>query len=152
MIEGVAIGAMEPNHMLARIGPGTLVIVPGDREDVIVTLTAAHLARASAEWMPGARSTRRRARSTPARQGAAAGMILTGGYEPRPEVLQGIREADLFSALVDEDTYTVASEVHDLLVKTHVADRGKIEMIKALVWDFLEIDRFRDASTEARFD
>ena len=79
-------------------------------------------------------------------------MILTGGYEPRPEVLQGIREADLFSALVDEDTYTVASEVHDLLVKTHVADRGKIEMIKELVWDYLEMDRFRDASIEAKFD
>ena len=45
VIDGVAIGAMEPHHMLARIGPGTLVIVPGDREDVIVTLTAAHLAQ-----------------------------------------------------------------------------------------------------------
>jgi hypothetical protein len=33
-----------------------------------------------------------------------------------------------------------------------VADRGKIEMIKELVWDHLEIDRFRDAASEARFD
>jgi hypothetical protein len=44
VIAGVAIGAMEPHHMLARIGQGTLVIVPGDREDVILTLTTAHLA------------------------------------------------------------------------------------------------------------
>ena len=29
--------------MLERVGPGTLVIVPGDREDVILTLTTAHL-------------------------------------------------------------------------------------------------------------
>ena len=55
----------------------------------------------------------------------------------------------MFAAAVDEDTYTVASEVHDLLVKTHAADTEKIELIKALVWDFLEIDRFRDAATEA---
>src|SRR5215207_9654589 len=45
VIDGVAIGAMEPSHMLQRVGPGTLVIVPGDREDVILTLTTAHLAR-----------------------------------------------------------------------------------------------------------
>ena len=29
--------------MLERVGPGTLVIVPGDREDVILTLATAHL-------------------------------------------------------------------------------------------------------------
>ena len=58
--------------------------------------------------------------------------------------------AGIFAALVDEDTYTVASEVHDLLVKTHAADTEKIELIKALVWEFLEIDRFLDAATEAR--
>ena len=34
---------MEPGHMLERVGPETLVIVPGDREDVILTLTTAHL-------------------------------------------------------------------------------------------------------------
>ena len=152
VIEGVAIGAMEPAHMLSRIGPGSLVIVPGDREDVIVTLTAAHLAlsqrgmevAALLEETPGA------VEAGP--DGAAIGMVLTGGYEPRPEILDGIREAGIFAALVDEDTYTVASEVHDLLVKTHAADTEKIELIKALVWEFLHMDRFLDAATEARFD
>src|SRR4051794_7398539 len=43
VIEGVAIGAMEPRHMLERVGPGTLVIVPGDREDAILTVAAAHV-------------------------------------------------------------------------------------------------------------
>ena len=152
VIEGVAIGAMEPAHMLSRIGPGSLVIVPGDREDVIVTLTAAHLAlsqrgmevAALLEETPGA------VEAGP--DGAAIGMVLTGGYEPRPEILDGIREAGIFAALVDEDTYTVASEVHDLLVKTHAADTEKIELIKALVWEFLHMDRFLEAATEARFD
>ena len=44
VIDGVAIGAMEAGHMLERVGPGTLVIVPGDREDVILTPTTAHFA------------------------------------------------------------------------------------------------------------
>jgi BioD-like phosphotransacetylase family protein len=58
----------------------------------------------------------------------------------------------MFAAIVPEDTYTVASEVHDLLVKTHPADGGKIELIKELVWEHLHMDRFLEVATEARFD
>ncbi|HEY6571268.1 MAG TPA: DRTGG domain-containing protein, partial [Candidatus Limnocylindrales bacterium] len=132
-------------------GPGTLVIVPGDREDVIVTLTAAHLAQAQRGMEVAALLDETPGAVEAGPEGAAMGMVLTGGYEPRPEVLDGIREAGVFAALVDEDTYTVASEVHDLLVKTHAADTEKIELIKALVWEFLKMDRFLEAATEARF-
>jgi BioD-like phosphotransacetylase family protein len=41
VIGGVAIGAMEPVHMLQRIGPRSLVIVPSDRTDVIAAIVAA---------------------------------------------------------------------------------------------------------------
>ena len=60
-----------------------------------------------------------------------------------------IREAGIFATLVKEDTYVVASEVHDLLVKTHAADREKIAMIKALVAEHLDIDRILAVATEA---
>ena len=78
-------------------------------------------------------------------------MVLTGGYEPRPEVMEAIRRAGLFAAFVPEDTYTVASEIHDLLVKTHAADAGKIELIKELVWDGLKLDPILEAASEAVF-
>jgi BioD-like phosphotransacetylase family protein len=152
VIDDVAIGAMEPRHMLERVRPGTLVIVPGDREDVIVTIATAHLtgrARVAAvdrlmDQTPGA------VEAGP--DGAAIGMILTGGYVPRPEVMAAVHQAGLFTALVAEDTYSVASQIHDLLVKTHAADTGKIELIKALVWEYLEIDRLLGAAAEARLD
>ncbi|MHB8893139.1 MAG: phosphotransacetylase family protein [Candidatus Limnocylindrales bacterium] len=155
VIDGVAIGAMEPHHMLLHVGPGTLVIVPGDREDAILTLAAAHVAgrpRAAAHEHLEALVDETPGAIDAGPEGKALGIVLTGGYEPRPEVLAAIRAAGMFAALVDEDTYTVASEVHDLLVKTHAADTGKIEMIKALVWEHLLIDRFLEAADEARFD
>jgi BioD-like phosphotransacetylase family protein len=146
VIGDIAVGAMEPEHMLGRIGAGTLVIVPGDREDVIRALCTAHLmgtARsgtaeaailatrgADAARVPGDRGS-----------GAALGLVLTGGYRPRAATLDAIRGADLFATLVAQETYVVTSEVHDLLVKTHPSDREKIEAIKELVWDFLEIDQ-----------
>jgi BioD-like phosphotransacetylase family protein len=140
VIDNIAIGAMEPHHMLERVGPGTLVIVPGDREDVILTLATAHLAgRASAEDVvalvgetPGA------VQAGPEQR--ALGMVLTGGYEPRSEVIDTIRRAGMFAAFAPDDTYKVASEIHDLLVKTHPSDGGKIQLIKDLVWEHLKLD------------
>ena len=149
VIDGVAIGAMEPGHMLERVGPGTLVIVPGDREDVILTLTTAHLM-----GTPRAASIGELTQPTlpldDGHAGAAIGLVLTGGYRPRKPVIEAIRRADLFATLVPNDTYTVASEVHDLLVKTHAADREKISLIKELVGRNLDVDRILSVATEAR--
>ena len=183
VIGGVAIGAMEPGHMLERVGPRTLVIVPGDREDVILTLATAHLVGPSndgsraqiADLSDAAAEVGGRAIgvASPAgladppdqatdqwaneghpahdddHRGAALGLVLTGGYRPRPQVIDAIRRADLFATLVGEDTYAVASEVHDLLVKTHAADREKIELIKTLVRDHLDIDGILSVAAEA---
>jgi BioD-like phosphotransacetylase family protein len=129
VIGGVAIGAMEPEHMLQRIGPRSLVIVPGDRTDVITALVGA------------------RAGGHPDDDGPL-GIVLTGGYRPDLSVIDAIRGADLFATIVPEDTYVVASEVHDLLVKTHASDAGKIAEIKALVWEYLFIDRVLGVSAE----
>ncbi len=149
VIDGVAIGAMEPGHMLERVGPGTLVIVPGDREDVILTLTTAHL-RGTPRTASVDELTRPTLPLDDGHAGAAIGLVLTGGYRPRKPVIEAIRRADLFATLVPNDTYTVASEVHDLLVKTHAADREKISLIKELVGRNLDIDRILGVATEPR--
>lgn len=149
VIDEVAIGAMEPQHVLERIGPGTLVIVPGDREDVLLAIATTHLvgppggARPRAGWDADGH---RASGAAPERSGVALGLVLTGGYRPRRAVLDAIRRADLFCTLVEADTYVVASEIHDLLVKTHPSDRGKIELIKNLVWEHLAIDRVLEAA------
>ena len=130
VIGGVAIGAMEPAHMLQRIGPRSLVIVPGDRTDVIRAIVGAHV-------------------DSEADGTGALGMVLTGGYRPDRSVINAIRRANLFATLVPEDTYAVASEVHDLLVKTHASDAGKIAEIKELVWQHLFIDRVLEVSAQA---
>ena len=150
VIDGVAVGAMEPRHMLERVGPGTLVIVPGDREDVILTLTTAHQLGLADRSNRDQEEEATRA-ITNDHGGAAIGLVLTGGYRPRPAVIDAIRRADLCATLVNEDTYAVASEVHDLLVKTHAADLVKIELIKQLVAGNLDVDRIFEVASEPRF-
>ena len=119
--------------MLQRIGPRSLVIVPGDRSDVIGAIVGQR-------------------RDDPEDPDGALGLVLTGGYRPPQDVLDAIRRVDLFATLVPEDTYIVASEIHDLLVKTHPADAGKIAEIKALLWEHLFIDRVLEVAEEARLD
>jgi len=161
-IERIDIGAMQAGHLLDRLGPGSLLIVPGDREDLIqalvtvtlmgragrsrttsavpgdgdVTGTAARSATADRSGGPsGERS------AAAGRHPGVAGLVLTGEHAPPPRVIAAIRSADLFAMRVAEDTYRVASEVHDLLVKTHPEDHDKIALIQSLVAEHLDVDR-----------
>ncbi len=52
-IEHVAIGAMQPRHVIERIGPGSLLIVPGDREDVVHATIAANRRQRASQREPG---------------------------------------------------------------------------------------------------
>jgi BioD-like phosphotransacetylase family protein len=72
--------------------------------------------------------------------------VLSGGYRPSPRIIDLLRKADLFTVLMEGDTYTVASKVHDLLVKTHPEDVRKIDEIKSLVASALDIDRILGVS------
>jgi hypothetical protein len=145
VIDHVAIGAMQPRHALDRIGPGSLLIVPGDREDVIHATIAASRSQRELRQDPGLLDRfRRRSRfgRPPSRPGRTelAGMLFTGGYRPRDRELEAIRGSGLFAFLVAEDTYESASRVHDLLVKTHPADTDKLAEIRRLVSDHLDIE------------
>ncbi|MDP8904288.1 MAG: AAA family ATPase [Chloroflexota bacterium] len=145
VIEHVAIGAMQPRHLLERIGPGSLLIVPGDRSDAIrATLAAVRAVRDSSERRGFIQLGRRPAfarRPSEAGRTDLAGILFTGGYRPRPRDLAHIREAGVFAYLVELDTYAAASAVHDLLVKIHPSDRAKIALIKQLAAEHLDVER-----------
>jgi BioD-like phosphotransacetylase family protein len=136
VIGGISVAAMEPHHVLQRVVGRRIVIVAGDREDVIVALSRAHRAE-----------MRRPAVIRGEAEPATVGFVLSG-YRPRPAVVDELRRADLFACFLDEDTYQVASDVHDLLVKTHAADVGKIEMIKSIVAASLDPGQMLAAAAE----
>ncbi len=151
-IERIDIGAMQAGHLLDRLGPGSLLIVPGDREDLVQSLvTATLMGRAGGSQRPspatpvGAETDA----GAPARHPGVAGLVLTGEYAPPPRVVAAIRSADIFAYRVAEDTYRVASEVHDLLVKTHPEDHEKIALIQSLVAEHLDVGRILELATPA---
>ncbi len=136
VIGGISVAASEPHHILQRVRGRSLVIVAGDREDVIVALARAHRAE-----------MRRPAVMRGDVEPSMLGFVLST-YRPRDVVVDEIRRADVFACFLEEDTYDVASDVHDLLVKTHASDKEKIATIKTIVAESLDISRFLDAARE----
>jgi BioD-like phosphotransacetylase family protein len=148
-IEHVAIGDMRPSHLRGHIDPGTLLILPGDRRDVIAAAVTAHGARRIGQAGSGpADPARELSPRTPGHVGQAAvsvaGLIFTGGIRPHRDELEALRRAGVFAYLMDEPTYEVAYRVHGLLVKTHPANRAKIEEIKRLVTAHFDVDGLLD--------
>ncbi len=136
VIGGISVAASEPHHVLQAVHGRSLVIVAGDREDVIVALARAHRAEA-----------RRPAVVRGETEPSMLGFVLSA-HRPRAELVDELRRAQVFACFLEEDTYNVASHVHDLLVKTHAADREKIETIKAVVAASLDIGRILAAAAE----
>jgi len=116
------IGAMSSSNVISHFTPGTLVVTPGDREDVIL----AALSITSLE------DTHRH---------QLAGLVLSGDLKPHPAVADLIQRSALPVIACPLDSYTVASRIHSMTVKTLPGDTEKIEKIQALVDRHVEVDR-----------
>ena len=117
----VAIGAMRAEHAIALLRDRTLLITPGDRDDLLEAALGLN-------------------EDAPDAEPRVSGVVLTGGFRPSPRLLERLRSADLWSYLVDTDTYRTAEAVHDVLVKTHPGDTQKIDTIIRLVGESLDAD------------
>ncbi len=119
-VMNILVGAMEPYHVLARLTPHSLVIVPGDREDVILAIIAG-------EMVMGERCQ-------------MAGAILTGGLLPHEGVLKLFGESGFSILLSEDDTYTTTKKVHERRVKIRATDEDKVRGTARLVSTYLNID------------
>lgn len=117
----VVVGAMSVHNAMGHFTPGALVITPGDREDILLA-AGAMLNRGDAA-------------------GNLAGIILTDNVRPSAPVTKIVRELPYPVLLAEGDSYEVASRVHDLNVKTRPADTEKIQIIRNLVSQNVDVRR-----------
>ena len=121
-VKKVIIGAMSSSHVMEFFKPGTLVITPGDREDVIL----AALSTASLGELDGQ---------------SLAGLVLSGDLMPNAPILELMKNSDIPIIASPLDSYSVASSIHSMTVKTLPGDVEKIDKIQALIEQHVEIDR-----------
>jgi len=116
----ILVGAMEPYHALDYFLPHSLIIVPGDREDLILAVIATERIMGSSNEV--------------------AGMILTGGLLPHKGVLKLIKDCRSTILFSEDDTYTVTKRVHERRVKIRATDEDKVREAVQLVSTYLNID------------
>lgn len=120
VVANVVVAAMSVHNALRRFAEGALLILPGDREDILLAAAAA----CSKPDHPG-----------------LAGIILTDAIRPPENVLRLIREMRFPVLLAEPETYVVASRVHDLIVKTRPTDVQKIRLIRDIIGRHVDVDR-----------
>jgi BioD-like phosphotransacetylase family protein len=101
-----------------------LLITPGDREDIVLA------ACTSLDTQPEKRM---------------AGIVLTGNLRPSSAVSKIIRVMPIPVLLAKQDSYEVASKVHDLTVKTRPNDAEKISLIRDLIANNVDLEKILES-------
>ncbi len=118
----ILIGAMDSHDALKYFSGGSLIVTPGDRDDIISAVVGFQKARA--------------------KKGVhIAGIVLSGGLKPQRKIINLVKRAEIPLLLAEDDTYSVASELHDLTVKTRPEDFEKAWIIRDLIKKYVDIER-----------
>jgi BioD-like phosphotransacetylase family protein len=120
-ISNIIVGAMNIHHAFDYFKSGSLLITPGDRSDLII---------ASLFGVEGSEGKPK----------GVSGIILTGGYMPKPNIFRLIKQTNIPVIFVNKETYETASIVHDILVKISPDDPKKIALAREIVSEFVDVD------------
>jgi len=123
----VVIGAMTAKGVVDYIQPGVLIITPGDREDVLFSAIAS---------------------ANISKKQVVSGIVLTRNILPHPKLMDLIGMTEIPVVICSEESYTVASKINNMTVKTQPSDEDKIPIIQEIVSEHTDMERIRDAFTE----
>lgn len=120
LVDDVVVGAMSAPNATRFFKRGVLLITPGDRTDILSAVAAMENQK-------------------------MAGIVLTGGLKPTNGLLRSLREMKIPVLLAQEDSYQVASKVHDLTAKTKPADAEKISLIRDIVTKHVNVKKILES-------
>ena len=124
LVEDVVVGAMGAQNAMQFFKRGTLLITPGDREDILLAAGAT---------------------TVPHSDEKMAGIVLTGGLRPSESVIKALQTLPIPVLLAKADSYQVASKVHNLTVKTRPTDAKKIALIRDIVAKHINVKKIIDS-------
>ena len=117
----IGVGAMSSRNAEKLLNPGTLIITPGDREDLIMMILNEDS-------------------KTPSR-GHLAGVVLTDGILPHESVLELIRQRSIPFISTRLDVSSATTTIARMTVKTEVGDFDKIGLIQKLIHEHVHVDK-----------
>ena len=120
--ERILIGAMNVKDALPILQPRSMVIVPGDRDDMIKAICNLHMGKMKKTC-------------------AISGIILCGGLAPKHSTQSLLKRSKIPVLTTKEDTYAIAARVNSMTVKLKPQDSDKIKIIVDMIEKYVDIDK-----------
>ncbi|MBN2452886.1 MAG: AAA family ATPase [Candidatus Omnitrophica bacterium] len=121
-VENVLIGAMNVKDALKFVRNNSLMIIPGDRSDMIDAVCRIN----SGRMKKGCR---------------VSGIVLSGGLMPKRASMHNVEKSGITILITKEDTYRIASRIHSMVVKLKPQDSEKIKIIVDMVEKHLDMEK-----------
>jgi len=118
-VEHFVIGDMQPHDALHVIKPNTVLIVPGNREGLILAALFDSLYD---------------------HQHRLSGIIFTNSVSPEQKVLDLIKRTNIPLLQVDEDSFSVATRINKMIFKVYDKESHKIKAAQDLVEQYVDLD------------
>ncbi len=120
------IGAAFPHRLIDLFQPGVLVIMPGDRDDLVLAVFSSYCGVCNEP------------------QGGAA-VCLTSGLLPSENILRIVRAGQMPVIAAEEGTFKLASQISDLVAKIMPNDEKKLELAEEIVDKHVDIAAIEQA-------
>jgi len=119
-VTGIVVGAMTAHNAIKHIKDEALLVVPGDRDEVVLAAITNDLLRHDV---------------------GLAGIVLTGGMELAGQTLELVQRTNIPVLAVNSPTYETCAILHDITVKIHGTDKEKIQLATSLVRKYVDIEK-----------
>ncbi|MFW5769387.1 MAG: phosphotransacetylase family protein [Spirochaetota bacterium] len=120
-VSNVIVGAMPPNTAIDYFKGQVMLITPGNRDDLLLAALACSAREIRTEY-------------------CVKGIVLTGGIKPHPTILYLLSRAKIPVVLVEEDTFSTAKRITNMIVKLNPGAKDKIEKVKEIVKEYVDIN------------
>lgn len=131
VVERFIIGDLVAHEVHNYLRSGTLLIVPGNREDIIFSVLSGWMANFKGKYN-------------------LAGIVATYGKRPPAGVIKVIRRFNIPLILVKEDSFSTACEINNMIFKLRAGDKIKIKRIESLIEKYVDVKKiFKIAGTHS---
>ena len=119
-VTSITVGAMTAHNAIKYIKDEALLVVPGDRDEVVLAAITNDLLR---------------------QEIGLAGIILTGGMQLAAQTMLLVLRTHIPILAVSTPTYETCSILNDITVKIHGTDKEKIQLANSLVRKYVDLDK-----------
>ena len=121
VIEKFMIGDMMPHHALDHISKNTLMIIPGNREGLVLTALCENLLTQGPHLV--------------------SGIVFTNGIRPHQKILDLLYASKIPLFMVEEDAFSIATKINHMIVKIRYEDKNKIAIASSMIEKYVDTDK-----------